>query len=223
VRAENPAALRFILQDDIYLLQSDKVAVPQVPATTVADAVEPAPAPENATLTPSLATTAPPIAIPPAATPAIVQEPTATATIIVTPSIPQITATETPAARFNYMGGNKKNFLIITHYTIEEHIATDHLAALQSILKRLAYEIDDVAILNLAKATITTVTDIVAYFKPEKLLILGEAAVPAGMGVPPVNQYKKMKNGTFLRSFSFDEMMSSTDNKKVFWEQMKNL
>lgn len=200
MRAENPAALRFILQDDIYLLQSDKATVAQTQITSV-EAI------------------APTVVIQPVAE----QEPIAAATITATPSIPQIAVTETPVSDFNYMGGNKKNFLIITHYTTEEHIAADHLAALQNILKRLAYEIDDVAILNLAKATITAVTDIVSYFKPEKLLILGEAAVPAGMGVPPVNQYKKMKNGVFLRSFSFDEMMGSTDNKKVFWEQMKNL
>ncbi len=205
MRSENPAALRFILEDDIYLLQSDKAAVNQTPATPVENSaptvvIPSAPAPATATLT----------------------EPPATASATL-PTTPEVTVTETPVVQFNYMGGNKKRFLIITHYPTEDFIAADHLAALQNILKRLAYEIDDVAILNLAKATITTVTDIVTYFKPEKLLILGEAAVPAGMGVPPVNQYKKMKNGVFLRSFSFDEMMNSTDNKKVFWEQMKNL
>ncbi|NNU34742.1 hypothetical protein HK413_12995 [Mucilaginibacter sp. S1162] len=204
MRSENPAALRFILEDDIYLLQSDKAAINQTPVTPVeisAPAVIPsAPAAATATLPETAATAA--------------------ATL---PNTPEVTVTGTPAVQFNYMGSNKKRFLIITHYPTENFIAADHLAALQNILKRLAYEIDDVAILNLAKAAITTVTDIVAYFKPEKLLILGEAAVPAGMGVPPVNQYKKMKNGVFLRSFSFDEMMSSTDNKKVFWEQMKNL
>lgn len=202
MRSENPAALRFILQDDIYLLQSDKAAVNQTPVTPVE-------------------ISAPTVVIPSAPATATVTLPETAAAPL--PTTPEVTVTGTPAAKFNYMGSNKKRFLIITHYPTEDFIAADHLAALQNILKRLAYEIDDVAILNLAKAAITAVTDIVAYFKPEKLLILGEAAVPAGMGVPPVNQYKKMKNGVFLRSFSFDEMMSSTDNKKVFWEQMKNL
>jgi hypothetical protein len=216
VRTENPAALRFILQDDIYLLQSDKAAVAQ-PSINPVEAIAPEAVLATEAQTPSLAVIAPVVTMPPATAPAI-------ATIPEPPApTPQITATETLATQFNYMGSNKKQFLIITHYPSEEHIAADHLAALQNILKRLMYEMDDVAILNLARASVTTVTDIVGYFKPEKLLILGEAAVPAGMGVPPVNQYKKMKNGVFLRSFSFDEMMSSTDNKKVFWEQMKNL
>jgi hypothetical protein len=214
VRAENPVALRFILQDDVYLLQGDKASIIQIPVTPVADVPQSA-----ADVLPD------PIAVEPVLTEPVVQPVVVEIPVLTEPvtATPQITVTETLAEQFNYLGGNKKQFLIITHYLNEEHIAADHLTALQNILKRKDYEIDDVAILNIAKATVTTVTDIVSYFKPEKLLILGEAAVPAGMGVPPVNQYKKMKNGVFLRSFSFDEMMSSTDNKKVFWEQMKNL
>ncbi|MGF7079508.1 hypothetical protein [Mucilaginibacter sp. UYCu711] len=196
MRSENTAALRFILQDDIYLLQSDKAAVSQAPETPVE-------------------TISPTVVIPTATTTATLPEPPA--------ATPQITVTETPAVQFNYMGGNKKRFLIITHYPTEEFIAADHLAALQNILKRKDYDMDDVAILNIATSAVTAVTDLVNYFKPEKLLILGEAAVPGGMGVPPLNQPKKMKNGVLLHSFSFDEMMSSTDNKKAFWEQMKNL
>jgi hypothetical protein len=217
VRSENTAALRFILQDDIYLLQSDKVAVTQAPKIPIGD-VKAEPVIENKEVTSS-----------PSITP--VPEPvTATASATATPTppeppaaTPQITVTETPAVQFNYMGGNKKRFLIITHYPTEDYIAADHLAALQNILNRKGYGMDDVAILNKATAAATAVTDLVNYFKPEKLLILGEAAVPAGMGVPPLNQPKKMKNGVLLHSFSFDEMMSSTDNKKAFWEQMKNL
>ncbi|MES2378326.1 MAG: hypothetical protein V4553_17170 [Bacteroidota bacterium] len=206
MRAENPAALRFILQDDIYLLQSDKSAVVQLPVIPVE----------------SIATT---VEIPPATAPvtATLQEPPATAPAAATTPAPQITVTETKPVGFNYLGGNKKQFLIITHYPAEEFIAADHLAALQNILNRKGYGIDDVAILNIAKAAFTGIIDLVNHFKPEKLLILGEAAVPAGMGVPPLNQPKKMKNGVLLHSFSFDDMMSSTDNKKVFWEQMKNL
>jgi hypothetical protein len=213
VRSENPAALRFILQDDIYLLQSDKVAVSQVPQIPVGDVnAEPVIENKEITLSPSIIPISEPVTATASVTPT--EPPAAT---------PQITLTETPAVQFNYMGGNKKRFLIITHYPTEDFIAADHLAALQNILNRKGYGMDDVAILNKATAAATAVTDLVNYFKPEKLLILGAAAVPAGMGVPPLNQPKKMKNGVLLHSFSFDEMMTSTDNKKAFWEQMKNL
>jgi hypothetical protein len=197
VRAENPAALRFILQDDIYLLQSDTINLQATPAPP--QAVEPQPTE--------------PVAAPVAE---IKQPEPLTQTPVLTPP------KETPAPAYNYLGENKKQFLVLTHYVNEEFIAADHLAALQSILKRKEYDIADIAIFNIANATDTGIIDLIGYFKPEKLLILGAAAVPAGMGVPPLNQPKKMKNGVLLHSFSFDEMMSSTDNKKAFWDQMKN-
>jgi hypothetical protein len=214
VRAENPAALRYILQDDIYLLQSDKVALKN--ALTPAAETQPAASVSTSRVEP--ATEFPSLLQAPMLTAPMEtkeQEPVAQTPVLTAPI-------QTPAPAYNYLGGNKKHFLILTHYAGEEFIAADHLAALQSILKRKEYELADVAIINVAKFT-TTIIDLVGYFKPEKLLILGEAAVPAGMGIPPLNQHKKMKNGLLLRSFSFSEMMSSNENKKAFWEQVKNL
>lgn len=212
MRAENPAALRYILQDDIYLLQSDKPSftaeimpteiMPDKPVTAVSVATN---QPEPVTQTPVSTAPVDTKQHPPVAQTALVTAPTTTS-----------------APVYNYLGDNKKHFLILTHYLAEDFIAADHLAALQNILGRKGYELADIAIFNVAKASYTII-DVVNYFKPEKLLILGETAVPAGMGVPPLNQPKKMKNGVLLLSFSFDEMMRNTDNKKAFWDQMKSL
>jgi hypothetical protein len=98
-----------------------------------------------------------------------------------------------------------------------------HLTALQSILKRKELELDDVAILNLAKTANTKWADMYRFFGPKKVLVLGQDAVPVGLKVPDMNQLKQAPAASLLYSFSFDEMMSSTDNKKAFWEQMKNL
>ncbi len=188
MRAENPAALRFILQDDIYLLQSDKVIANQ----SVIQPVE-----ENR--------------------PEPVIE-----TIAAAPT-PVNLVVETPALQFNYLGKNQKQFLIITHYAQHDFIADEHLTALRNILKRKDYELDDVAILNLAKTAGTTLEDLTTHFTPKKLLILGNGALPAKMEVIALNQPIQLPGFTALYSFSFDEMMSSVDNKKAFWEQMKNL
>jgi hypothetical protein len=166
VNVENPAALRFIMQDDIFLLNKDKT--------------KPAEKPEQPVL-------------------------------------------KTPEISFNYLGKNKKNLLIVVHYPDTEFIAEAHLTALENILKRLDYAIDDVAILNIAKHSNTAIDDLQAYFSPQKLLILGKPAMPAKMENPALNEVKQIAALTALYSFSFDEMMSSTDNKKAFWDQMKNL
>ncbi|MES2425627.1 MAG: hypothetical protein V4560_01595 [Bacteroidota bacterium] len=183
MRAENPTALRFILQDDIYLLQTDKTAILDTPTIAVPEII---PAP-------------------------VVEQPVA------------LVVKETPATVFNYLGQNKKRFLVITHYLTEQHIADAHLTALQNILKRKEYGIDDVAIFNIAKTANPAYAELIAYFKPEKLLILGKNAIPANSEALVLNQPKQLQSCAVLYSFSFDEMMDSTDHKKAFWDQMKNL
>jgi len=190
VRAENPAALRFILQDDIYLLPNDKTVIKSAVNSPVAEA-EPEPV-----STPK---------IEPAISPK--NEP----------------VVETPAIQFNYLGSNKKRFLITTHYTDQEFIAADHLTALQNILKRKEHDIDDVAILNVAKNNTNSFDDLLNHFKPTKLLILGKEAIPAKMEALVINQPKQLTDCAALYSFSFDEMMDNTEHKKAFWEQMKTL
>lgn len=178
MRIENPAALRFIIDDDIYLLDKDKptMAIPAQPATAI----------------PSLATTLPP-------------------------------PVETPVTNFKYMGGNKKNFLIIVHYTDNEFIDITHLTALENILKRKELHIDDVAILNIHNHDSVSISEIATHFTPQKLLLMGKNAMPQNMQVMTLNQITNQDNYLVLYSFSFDEMMSSNENKKAFWDQMKAL
>lgn len=165
MKAESPAALRFILQDDIYLLQNDK---------TYTDEKSPRP------------------------------------------------VEETPAVKLNYLGKYKKAFLVMVHYPGHEFIDGVHLTALESILKRKDYTIDDVAIVNMATAAITKTDELLAYFNPQKLLLLGQGALPANMVALTLNEPKQIAGCMALYSFSFDDMMDSTENKRAFWDQMKN-
>ena len=165
MRIENPAALRFIIEDDLYLLNKDKITTP-----------------------------------------------------VVTPAV-----TETPIPEFKYLGLNKKNFLIIVHYEDIEFIDEAHLTALENILKRKELYLDDVAILNLANHNTHTFEQVTAYFNPQKLLLMGRKALPKNVTTLILNQQVRLTGCQALYSFSFDEMMSSNDNKKVFWDQMKTL
>ncbi|MCC8424786.1 hypothetical protein [Mucilaginibacter sp. UR6-11] len=186
MRADNPAALRFILQDDIYLLPGDKTLAGPATSRPVADVL-----PEAASLPP-----AEPVSHP---------------------------VVQTPAVQFNYLGKNKKAFLIITHYTGHDFIDDVHLTALQNILKRKEHELDDIAIFNMAKNRNAALDELLSYFKPQRLLILGKDALPANMEALALNELKDAGGYTALYSFSFDEMMDSTAHKKAFWDQMKNL
>src|SRR3954468_15501596 len=109
MKIETPAALRYIMQDDIFLLPADKVK----PAETIVEV-----------------------------------------------------AVKTPDVVFKYLGENKKGFLILVHYTGHEFIADTHLTALQSILSRKEYNLDDIAILNRANYTNTDFEQLTTYFNP---------------------------------------------------------
>ena len=167
MKVEDPNALRFILQDDVYLLDEEKPPY-----------YNDIPKPQ-----------------------------------------PQI---ETPQPVINYLGTNKKNFLILVNYLAHEFIPDDHLAALESVLGRKGYTRDDVAILNTAKHT-AAYDLIAAHFKPQTLLILGKPAIPAEIKELPFNLPADHQGAKVLCTFSFDEMMTNTDNKKAFWDQVKTL
>jgi len=137
-------------------------------------------------------------------------------------SIPQ-PVLETPPVNFNYLGMNKKNFLVIVHYQDSEFINDKHLTALQSILSRLEFSLDDVAILNKAKYPEDSFEHLTDFFKPQKLLLLGKQALSKGNALLTFNKPQPLNNCRALFSFSFDEMMDNNENKKAFWEQMKQL
>ena len=166
MKIETPAALRFIMQDDIYLLPADKAKPPSKPTETIL---------------------------------------------------------KTPKIDFNYLGKNNKKFLVVTHYTNHEFIADDHLTALENILKRKEHALEDVAIFNLANHADADFEQLHNYFNPQKILLLGENALPANMEALVFNQPQNIAQTMVLYSFSFDDMMNDVANKKAFWEQMKAL
>lgn len=166
MKVEDQNALRFILEDDIYLLGEDKHNYNNIPAP--------------------------------------------------------LSEIKTPQVNFNYLGSNKKNFLILVHYPDHEFIADDHLTALESVLSRKGHSRDDVAILNIANIS-TEYELLTAYFNPQTILILGQESLPGRMEQPAFNLLQNHNSVNVLYTFSFNAMMTNTENKKAFWDQMKTL
>ncbi|RYU86939.1 hypothetical protein EWM62_17465 [Mucilaginibacter terrigena] len=213
MKVDNPQAFRYIMHDEIYLLAADK-------ALLIPPAVENAPDPAEqpaAETTLAVAEAAEP------ATPVITEQPVAQPAPIEATSTTHQPTVQTADTEFNYLGKNNKNFLVLVNYPNEEHIAAAHLPALESILKRKELSLDDVAILNVNKYAPVKLAALAAYFKPTRLVIMGSDSMPDGIGNLPLNKPLQGKKTHVLYSFSFDEMMSSNDNKKTFWEHMKTL
>lgn len=167
MKIENPAAFSFILQDEIYLLDQDKIKPGR--------------------------------------------------NLVPTPII------ETEKDHFKYLGGYRKKLLLIVYYPAMEFMAPDHLEALGKVLTRLNFGVDDIAILNIANQPNAMFSDIMDFFKPQKLLLLGEKALPGGIESLTLNAPKQFNNCGTLLSFSFDEMMDNQEYKKAFWEEIKKL
>jgi DNA polymerase III psi subunit len=202
MKVDNPQAFRFIMQDEIYLLDKDK-GVKNTPSADNTPVDETQPVVEL--------------------TPPVIEQPVAEQiSVTPEPQMPDLIV-KTPEITFNYLGKNNKNFLILVNYANEEFITTTHLTALESILKRKDLSIDDVAILNVHNDAPLKLATLSEYFKPTRLVIMGKDSLPEGIGNLPLNQPLQGKKTHVLYSFSFDEMMSSNDNKKTFWEQMKTL
>ncbi|MDN3584111.1 hypothetical protein [Mucilaginibacter flavus] len=196
MKVENPVALRFILQDELYLLKADKATYENlaVAEPTIAESVVTAPIVEEA----------------PVITPTQIP--------VITPPAPII---ETKPLSFNYMGKNQKSFLVLVHYPSLEFIDEAHLTALTNIIKRKDLEVNDLAILNLATYPDTKYDELQQFFKPAKVLILGKNALPAGIPALTLNAPKSLGSSNGLFSFSFGEMMDNVEYKKAFWEQVK--
>lgn len=166
MRVEDPNALRFILQDEIYLLDEDKASYQTI-------------------------------------------------------SKPQPEIETTPPV-FNYLGSNKKHFLIIVNYPEHDFMPDEHLAALDSVLGRKGNGRDDIAILNIAKNR-SDFALITAHFTPKTLLILGQDLEIANLNMPSFNKCADQDGINMLATFGFSEMMTNTENKKAFWEKVKSL
>ncbi|SDE94009.1 hypothetical protein SAMN05216464_1114 [Mucilaginibacter pineti] len=193
MKIENPVALRFLLQDELYLLNTDKLLYTE-------DAIAPHIAEQPAA---SIIQVAPTVKEP---------EPVS---IVPAPEV------KTPPLTFNYLGKNLKNFVVLVNYPALEFIDDAHLTALTNIIKRKELAIDDLAIVNLAHHSTAKYDELLTFFKPTKLLILGKAALPQDIAPLVLNVPKPLGALTALQSFSFGEMMDSVDNKKAFWEQVK--
>lgn len=209
--AENPVALAYILPGDVYLLSHEK---PSSPAS------------DKAPAQPEQILTSPPEEIPAviqAAEPIVPYIEPAPTIQHQSPAITSPVITETPAINFNYTGGFKQKFLIVVHYPDHELMEPAHFNALESAIKRRGLSIDEVAIFNIAKHAEADLKAVGRFFKPQKMLLLGENAIPPGLDTPALNLLTKLGKCDMLYSYSFAEMMGNKENTKAFWEQMKML
>jgi hypothetical protein len=192
VNIDNTTALYFIMQDDIFLLNTEKNLYNKKAAT--AEAV------------------------------AVIAETEEKAPVAVDTQVEEKAAVDTPVQEnIKYKGSTTSGYVILVHYPGLEFMHDAHLTALENTFRRKGIEPGNVAIVNMAAHDGIAFEPIAAQLQPRKLLIMGKNAMPPAIAPVKFNQLSQLAECTVLHTFSFDEMMDSNENKKLFWEQMKLL
>ena len=115
--------------------------------------------------------------------------------------------------QFSHYGGNKRNFLFLTHDARHEWMSDAAFDAFTKTLGALKLSMDDVAVLNVGKLpSVPAEADLVAFFHPKAIVALG-ASVPWGTS----------STTTVFQTYSFDEMLVDAEKKRTFWATVKTL
>lgn len=129
---------------------------------------------------------------------------------------------EAQPAKAEFMGANKKNILFITESINNEYFTQDAELAFIKMLGALKLDLQDVAVVNCADETSKRSFDSLNdQFAPRICVFLGVDPQKLGLGNFASNILWQEREVEFLYSFSFEEMLTETAKKKMFWETIK--
>ncbi len=123
---------------------------------------------------------------------------------------------------FNYSGENNRYFLLIFHDEAKANLNSGHKEMLEKIMAAKKMELRDLAILNLALYPTATFRELKEFFSCNKLTLFGVSPESIGLQGITANQVVKQDGVKVLATFGLDEMSSSTDKKREFWQIMKD-
>ncbi len=115
--------------------------------------------------------------------------------------------------RFPFYGGNKRNYLFLTHDMQCEWMSAAALDAFTKTLAALKLTLEDIAVLNIARlGEAPAKPDLVAFFHPKVVIALG-ATLP----------WDESGDIRVFKTHSFDDMLVDAEKKRVFWTTVKTL
>jgi hypothetical protein len=125
---------------------------------------------------------------------------------------------------WKFLGGNRKNILIIVEYPGFAFLPDDRLAFLTEILTACKLTLADIAIFNLAKKEDAPWKKINEFFKPRNVLLF--AVEPAVFGLPmsfPFFQVQPFADASFLYSPALEDLEKDKLLKSKLWVCLKRL
>jgi hypothetical protein len=140
------------------------------------------------------------------------------------PETPLPEAVELPQPTFNYLGGNKRNILILVYD--EQHQVSDEAGRelLRKIVKSINLATPDFALLNYAGYKTASFAQLAAFFSPKLVFSFGVSPRMLGLSAAHA-QDSLVKEGATSCIFSSELRALDQDPaaKKTLWSCLKNL
>lgn len=129
-----------------------------------------------------------------------------------------------PAPVFSFLGENRQGYLFVTHDPHSDYMSAEGMDAFTKTLAARKLALTDVAVFNLARhAGEVAVADLVSFFKPRAVILLGLEATRLGMPALVFNAIGTAGDVTVFQTYSFDEMIEDAAKKNAFWPVLKSL
>ncbi|MEJ0105464.1 MAG: hypothetical protein WDO19_24170 [Bacteroidota bacterium] len=128
------------------------------------------------------------------------------------------------APQIQFLGGNKKNILILVNYEKLNYLPDEELTFLTSMLGACKLNLADVAIINLDKIPAPSYKEILDQLNGNILLLFGTD--PSRLNLPvsfPHFQVQSFNKYTFLYTPSLDEMKNDKILKSKLWVCLRRI
>ena len=126
--------------------------------------------------------------------------------------------------KWNYLGNNGKNILIIVKYENSFNLPDEQLVFLTNMLSACKISIGDTVILNLNNYPGASFKDLQSHFKSKIVFLYG--VEPAAFGLPvnfPHFQVQSFSNCTFLFTPSLEELEKDKVLKSKLWVCLRRM
>lgn len=135
---------------------------------------------------------------------------------------PEVMAPTKPPAEIACYGENGKNILFVVSNSAFDFFSDEAELAFLKTLQALKLDLNDVAVINVSQLEAPVFFERIRQtFKPRFCIFLGAGPVEAGLETFADHIWKEQDAVRFLKSHSFEEMLTDKLKKRMFWDAIK--
>lgn len=135
---------------------------------------------------------------------------------------PMVLAPAKPLPEIPYYGGNAKNILFVVSNQDGLFFSEQAELAFLKTMQALKLDLNDVAVINLHPLEQPVFFERIRIkFEPRSCIFLGAEPIEAGLEAFADHLWKEEGAVRFLKSYSFEEMLTDKQKKRIFWDAIQ--